>query len=238
MVIEVDYENATVSCRSCGHVNILNRATDLAGIDFIAGVERPCETCAKPVRIPLENANPPYELFVFEAKQQRAVKRYMRAAGTLAQAFEMFFALVIDVIVLHHPWNAADETDEAATGLRDALYEVTEEYTYRRMRNVMINLALRDRPQTFETAHRVVQEIPAMTKDLSNESIMSGAEPRLAALLLELKRLPVDSLRNRVIHKRAHRPTLEELDQCLEPAPRLLSDIWIALRLSDSLHSK
>src|ERR1041385_1786483 len=239
MELEVDYEVVTISCHRCGHVNIYNKADDLDDRDDVAGIERPCQNpdCPEIIRFPMETANPAYELFLFDAGWYRRRKRHMQAVAMLAQAFEMYFALGVEVMLIHHPWNATGRTDQAAAeDVASRLFGKTKKFAYPKMCNLFINLAARPRPSTFAEAEALLLRIETLASiSEANRAIAAVADADIAALLTQLRDLPLPSLRNRVLHKRAYRPRAAEVDECLKPAHHLTSQLWIRLNLSESL---
>lgn len=237
MDIGADYETITMPCHSCGEVNLYNRATDLRDLGKVVGKEFPCFTCGKPVRISIEYGNPPYEMFIFDCYTFRAERRYMLAVSTLAQALEMFFALGVEILLFHHVRNAdKDVTDEELGGLGDELFESTKTYTYFRMRNLLLNCAVqRLRPTSLAEARAVIARIPSLSDEPSDSTLEAVTDSALKPLLVRLKALPIGTLRNWVIHKHAYRPNLDELNECLDPAHELTSQIWMHLKLSESL---
>lgn len=239
MELEVDYEVVTISCLRCGHVNIYNKADDLDDRDDVAGIERPCQNpnCPEIIRIPMETANPPYELFLFDAGWYRRRKRHMQAVAMLAQAFEMFFALGVEVMLIHHPWNATGRTDQAtAEDLASRLFDKTQKFAYAKMCSLFINLAAQPRPNSFLEAEALLSRVEILASlSEANRAIEAVADSDLRMLLTQLRDLPLPSLRNRVLHKRAYRPRASEVDECLKPAHELTSQLWIRLELSESL---
>ncbi|HEV7486105.1 MAG TPA: hypothetical protein VGQ65_10520 [Thermoanaerobaculia bacterium] len=239
MDIGAEYEILTVPCHVCGHTNVINRASDLGYTGFAIGREQPCqnEECASTVRVTFETANPDYQQMICEAHGLRGEKRYMLAVGVLTQAFEMFFALSVEVMLVHHLANFSDSTTDELNLLNDELFDATKKYTYSRMRNLFISLALMNRPASVAEARELISpdRISRLSKDPSNETLRSTDDPQLAALLIHLKTLTIGDLRNRVVHKRAYRPRLDELNEALDPATRLTGDLWVKLDLSRSL---
>jgi len=239
MDIGAEYEILTVPCHVCGYTNIINRASDLGYTGFAIGRESPCQNpeCASTVRVTLETANPDYEQMIWEARGLRAEKRYMLAVGVLAQAFEMFFALAVRVMIVHHLANFSNSTDDDLKRLDDELFEVTKKYAYGRMRNLFISLALMPRPSSLEEARHLIapDRISCLCQSHADQELQATADPQLRRLLVELKALSIGDLRNQVVHKHAYRPTLEELNESLDPALRLTGDLWVKLDLSRSL---
>jgi hypothetical protein len=235
MILEVDYENARISCRGCDHVNIFNRATDLPGRNFISGAELPCRECGQAVRIPVDNANPAYELFIFAAYRLESERRYMQAVAAVAQAYEMFFGLAADAILLWHPYhNTALASVPELNETGELLFETTKTWNYRKMRNFFIRLALAARPSSFAESRVIIGQALALSSD-PDDAALDQAPINIATLLHQLKDYPVDTLRNRVLHKRAYRPTEQEATAVIAPANKLLGELWVALDLSSAM---
>jgi hypothetical protein len=239
MDIAAEYERLTVPCHVCGHSNIINRAADLGYTGFAIGRETSCENpeCTSTVRVTLETANPDYEQMMWEAYGLRAEKRYMLAVAVLAQAFEMFFALAVRVMLVHHVANFSNSTDDEVRRLDETLFEATKKYTYGRMRNLFTSLALRPRPASLKEAQQLISrdKISGLCERQTDEALRTIADQHLGALLLQLDGLSIGDLRNQVVHKHAYRPTLDELNESLDSAIHLTGDLWIKLDLSRSL---
>jgi len=235
MDIDADYERLTVPCHSCGHTNVLSRANDVGHTRFAIGEENTCESCGGPIRVTLETASPDYQLLQSEARGLRAEKRYMLAVAALAQSFEMFFALAIRVMLVRHVANFGGADQNEVENLDDMLYKTTQRFTYTKMRNMFINLALRPRPLSITEAAAFVHNAENLAKEPTDNAIRSAHDTELGEILLRLKRLQIGSLRNRVVHKHAYRPRLEELNESLDPARQLTDQLWIRLDLTRSL---
>src|SRR5438046_2393168 len=87
-----DYETITAVCDSCGSRCIYNRISDIGDPGPYAGRNITCLECETPFWIYDDIINPPYELYIFGAKQYLPSRRYMLCIANLAQAWEMFFA--------------------------------------------------------------------------------------------------------------------------------------------------
>ena len=237
MDIGAEYERLIVPCHVCGRTNVVNRASDLGETGFAIGRELLCQNpdCKGTVRVTFETANPDYQNMIWEARRLRAEKRYMLAVAALTQAFEMFFALGTEVMLVHHVANFASATDEQVTELIEELFKATRTHTYARMRNLFISLALKNRPSSVAEARLFIREAKTPPKELTDEAITMSTGEELAKLLLRLNHLSIGTLRNRVIHKYAYRPTLPELNESLDQATRLTGDLWVNLNLSTSL---
>ena len=237
MTIGAEYERLILPCHRCGTTNIINRASDLGDTGFAIGKELPCQNveCTATIRIGFETADPDYQLLIWEALRLRVEKRYMLAVTALAQAFEMFFALAVEVMLVHHIANFSTATVNELEYVSNLLFDTTKKYAYSQMRNLFIALAMKPRPTSSAEAEELIRKIPELVKDHSDDLLRAIGDAELGGLLLRLKALTIGSLRNRVIHKRAYRPKVEELDESLDVATRLTGDLWIRLSLSRSL---
>jgi len=229
MEIGADYERVIVLCHRCEHTNVFNRATDLGHTGFAIGTERPCEKCGQPVRVTFEAASPAYQLLIRDAYEMRSEKRYMLAVAAVAQSFEMFFALAVEIMVVHHVAHFGSAADDEIEQLANELFNRTKSFTYSKMRNLFTNVALIARPANVAEAASIIASVNKLAKDPSDATIERTAVGKLIPHLLQLKQLPLGSLRNMVVHKYAYRPLLEEVDRCLDPARALTDDLWITL---------
>jgi len=237
MDIGAEYERLIVPCHECGRTNIISRSSDLSDTGFAIGKELPCQNphCEANVRVSLEAADPDYQLMIWEATRLRGEKRYMLAVAALAQAFEMFFALAVEVMLIHHVANFGNATEDELTKLAGDVYEATERFTYWKMRNLFISVAVRPRPSSVSEAAQIIGNISALAKERSDTELSSSGDPRLTELLFRLMALTIGNLRNRVVHKIAYRPRVQELNESLGQATRLTGELWVTLELSRSL---
>ncbi len=78
--------------------------------------------------------------------------------------------------------------------------------------------------------------LPACPGALSDAAIESHSDVKLVSLLSALKRTNIHILRNQIVHKRAYRPTREQVDAALEETRSILFPLTSRLKLYDEIN--
>jgi hypothetical protein len=102
-ISKADYETVVVPCDHCGKECVFNRWEDFTNIGPYAGKDVACPHCSREFRMIGDTINPPYELFIFAAKEYFRGKRYMIAAASMGQAWELFFYTFAGAWYLYRP---------------------------------------------------------------------------------------------------------------------------------------
>ena len=229
------YENFVAECPWCGRENIFNRASDLHSVEPIAGLDVSClgADCGKPFRLTGDSVNGPHEMLIFDCYELLERKHYMNAVLSIAQAYEVFFSLFFRVELLYKPFGAdPDEDVDELNVVSEALQEKVKEHTFARMRALFLqHIVARPVPRNLAEAAALIAAFPDRPGDPKDASIDGVADAKLAPLLKALKATTIHTLRNRVVHKQAYRPTRAEVDAALEEARSILFRLTSHLQL-------
>jgi len=229
--INTSYENFSAVCPFCGHENTFNRRSDLRDTEPIDRREVNCGRCGRPFGITGDSVNPAHEMLIFDCYKLIEEKRYSYCILNLAMAFETFFSLYLRVNLLYRPFGKHRREDlggdslERLNELSSLLFETIKKYPFEKMRGIFLNRMLAHRHVvSFDEAETIIQELPKLVRVPSDEKI-SGVvfkNLKIAALLNNVKASKICELRNRVVHHRAYRPTLSEVENELQDARRIL----------------
>lgn len=234
------YENFVAECPWCGKESIFDRASDLLTFEPIAGRDVLCLSadCGKPFRIVGDSVNSPHEMLIFDCYELVERKHYMNCILSLAQAYEVFFGLFFRVELLYKPFGADPDRELADLNrLSEELHEKIKEHTFTRMRALFLQHIVTGRsPKNLAEAAAVVAVLPDRPGDPKDAAIESLGDARLVPLLKALKATSIHTLRNQVVHKRAYRPTREEVDAALEETRSILFPLTSLLRLYDEIN--
>lgn len=232
------YENLIASCPWCGRENIFNRASDLKGFDRIDYLEVLClfADCAKPFFLKDDLIHPAYEMMIYDCYELLERKHYAYCILNLAQAFEVFFTQYLRVQLLYKPFGSGRDKDiERLNELIELLYSKMENFTFHVMRNLFFYRVLNaSQPSSFHEAEKIINGFPDKPPCPSDEDIRNAsisADKRIWELLLRLKSCKVPQTRNRVVHKRAYRPTLNEVKDALKETREILFPLAQALKV-------
>lgn len=242
------YENLVVDCPWCRHESVFNRVSELPSHELIDGrvdgLDTRClnEKCNKPFRIVSDSANERHELLIYDCYNLLTRKQYMHCILNLATAHEMLFGLYLRVELLYKPF-AADFSSHALDELNRMSAELEERikgYTFVPLRALFLQqLINQESPIDMDEAERAIHSIPeraGCVKGVSNAEIRDKSSASLKPLLIKLNRSTIHELRNRVVHKRAYRPTLEEAKDALDNTRSTIFPLTSLLGLSDELN--
>jgi hypothetical protein len=231
------YENFVAQCPWCGQESIFNRATDLKDLSPIAYRTVLClnPACAKPFSISGDSVNSAHEMLIFDCYELLQLKHYMNCILTLAQAYEVFFSLFLRVELLYKPFARDIGKDiNHLNRLEEQFSEKVKRHTFPRMRALFLRqLIAGPCPANLVKAEAAIaglQDRPRCPNDAELEAL---GDKQLLALLKAVKSTSIDTLRNRVVHKQAYRPTREEAEAVLEEARSLLFPLTRRLGLYD-----
>lgn len=214
--------------------------SDLHTFEPIAGRDVSCQSvdCDKPFRIVGDLVNSPHEMLIFDCYELLERKHYMNAILTLAQSYEMFFSLFFRVELLYKPFGADPDQELADLNqLSEELHEKFKEHTFTRMRALFLrHMVTRPSPKNLVEAAAVVAALPDRPGDPKDAAIESLGDAKLVPLLKALKATAIHTLRNRVVHKQAYRPTREEAQAALEQTGSILIPLTSHLQLHDEIN--
>ncbi len=234
-IIESSYENVEVDCPHCRRRLRYNRVSDLGTCEPIAGAAVEClfPNCRKAFRVMGDTASARFKMLVFDCYPLLEEKRYAQCILNLCQAFECFFSLYLRVVLCFDPVRQGRFLDlDALNSDLEHLFKETSTWTFGPLRNTFAAIV------GAHGARIPVAEVPRVFKDLArykgrplDESITSTADPRMRALLAQLRGTSLDRLRNQVVHKEAYRPSRVEAEKALESTRGLLFPLAQAVRI-------
>jgi len=217
-----NYENFVAECPHCGHVNVFNPRSDLRDCNPIDFREVTCqqEECRRPFNINCDLVGPPHEYMVFDCYELLKQKRYMSCILNLTQAYETFFGLCLRVELLWRPFFIEGNDDlEQANTTEKTPFDEARRFAFCRLRKVFFSRILEAPPVTSLTeAQEVIPTLSGVRSDPTDSLIAGVGDPSLRELLLGLKRVDVHAVRNKVVHARAYRPSVDEVNKHLQEA--------------------
>ena len=243
-VNEAGYENLTVDCPWCDRESKFNRASDLPTREPIGGLDTQClnEKCVKPFRIVSDSVNERHEMLVSDCHGLLRRKQYMHCILNLATAHEMFFSLFLRVELLYRPLAAdlsSHRLDEMKR-LSEKLERRIKRHTFVPLRDLFLRqLIIKRSPVDLDEAEGAIHSIPEhaeCVKGVSNAEIREKSDASLKTILIELNRSTIPELRNRVVHKRAYRPTFEEAKDAFDKTRSIIGPLTYLLDIHDELN--
>ncbi len=234
------YENVIAQCPWCSAENIFNRASDLMTFEPIAGRDVSCQSagCGKPFRIVGDSVNGPHEMLIFDCYELLERKHYMNCLLSLAQAYEVFFSLFFRVELLYKPFGANPDHDVAQLNVvSEAIQERIKEYTFVRMRALFLrHIVSGAAPKDLSEAATAIAAFPDRPGDPKDAAIEGLSDAKLVQLLKALKATTIHTVRNRVVHKQAYRPTRDEVTGALNESRSILLPLTSHLQLYDDIN--
>jgi hypothetical protein len=223
-----DYETVTARCDECDYLNIFNRIDDIGEPGPYSGRDVTCLECGKTFWIFGDIINPAYQLFIFNADEHMRRKHYMLSVTMLGQAWESFFATFIYSNYLYRPFNANARYPgdlKQFNRLAALLGDTIEKFTFDPLRNVLVNTVVeRVHPDTLDESETAIARIkdekfgqrPAAAR------VEAFPDAPVRDVLLRLRNLRINELRNRVVHKEAYRPRRAEVEACRDDEIRVM----------------
>lgn len=234
------YENVIAECPWCGNECIFNRRSDLRTSEPIGGLNTSClhETCGKPFRLVGDTVNERHEMLIYDCYDLMTRKQYMACILNLAQAYEIFFSLFLRVEILYKPFGANPDHDIAELNrLSDALTDAIREHAFCSMRALFLRHIVEQRPPaTLAESANLIAAMPGRPGNPKDSSIEGLSDRELIPLLKAVKATTIHTLRNRVVHKRAYRPSREEVEESLKEARSVLLPLTYRLDLHDDIN--
>ena len=221
-ILKSDYETITAECPHCRTTSVYSRISDIGDVGPYAGRDISCLSCGRDFWISMDTVGPLYQKFVHAADEHFKRKHYMRAVASLGQAWELFFAAYAEDIFLYRPFFAAHPCESSVDELNcvaEMLAKEIRRFAFQDLRNLFAWITIKSiHPQTLAESVTAIARINLdnLNKTPPEVSIQSITDKTISAHLLQLLDLKVLELRNRVLHKRAYRPSRSETEQCLE----------------------
>jgi hypothetical protein len=229
------YENFVAECPHCSASNIFNRASDLRTFQPIGFRTVNCQKCDRPFNINNDSVNAAHEMLLFACNAFIERKQYMQCVLSVAQAYEVFFSHFLYVQLIYRPFAKDNRCDPRLLNeLTKQLYHRVEKFTFEPMRRLVLRLAVdRAAPESLADAQAAIDALPKRNDvpQVPRQDIEAVHEDRLRALLLLLQDADAVDLRNKVVHKEAYRPKLDEAKRVLDEAREILHGLTGHLRL-------
>jgi len=237
---ESNYENIDVICPHCNQEIRYNRASDLKEVKPISGKNVNClrPECGQQFRIVGDLANPAFEMLIYDCYKLREEKRYCNCILNFTQAFEIFFSNFLKANLLFKPF-AQDRDITKLNEVAKLLYDTTKEYTYKPLRNLFFNRVLTAQELTsLNEAIPIIQNFTTLRRTPpTDEAINLYPDSKIKEILKRLKSSEIAEIRNKVVHKSAYRPTLEEVESAFKETKDILYSLGHLLHVRyDNVH--
>lgn len=200
------YENIYFECPFCHYENILNRVSDLGGNNAIERLDSVlCEKCKKPFSIIGDRVTlAKYRWFTDELEIFKEKKMYRTYVLNLCQGLETFFYQAI-----------INNNFDRNPDFRNNGHIILEKYNNKRKEY--------DKNIKAWTFNKMREEFLRVFKKERENYLPKGIElkeDKRCKCFCLLEKTQINSLRNKVVHKHAYRPFLEEINKydCLVDA--------------------
>jgi hypothetical protein len=199
-----------------------------------------CQACQSPFNINNDAINAAHEMLLSGCFELIERKEYIQCVLSVAQSYEVFFSHFMYVQLIYRAYAHEGSRDlPHLNRLTQQLYDRMHLFTFERMRRLFLRLVVGTAaPPSLAEAGVAIEHLPNGTKappkdvpDPLRQDIENMPDEPLRALLLRLLDADVNKLRNRVVHKDAHRPTREEATHAYEEAREILFALTARLRL-------
>ncbi len=227
------YENFAAACPHCRFQNVFNRASDLNDVEPIDLMAVACFKCGNEFNITGDSAQAGYEMLIADIGELKAAKRYMYCILNLAQACEVFFATYLNVSLLYQPFKHDPSDDlEKLNENSESLYKRIGRFSFGEMRNLfLIRVIAANSPKSLADAEMVISNLPEKPNEPSDNALKLVIPTSLSALLLRLKQSDIVCTRNKVVHKYAHRPTLDDVEKAHKETTEILYGLAHLLKI-------
>jgi len=237
-IADANYETVAATCDLCAAPCIFSRIDDIGNVMPISGKRVSCFDCGGQFWIKGDTVNTAYQFLIDDAREHFALKRYMPAIASVAQAWEVFFATCALSTFVYRPFFASPPVDQDVDDLNRlyrAVRAATAKFTWFPMRNLAMNMLIRDpRPLTVAEADAAIKELAGFGNKPSRKTVSLLADDT-RGLADGLANLSVGTLRNDVVHKHAYRPKRSQVEPCLTSEISLLYRVKHHLGVGDFL---
>jgi hypothetical protein len=177
-------------------------------------------------------------MLIFDCYELIESKHYMACILNLAQAYEVFFSLFFRVELLYKPF--ACDPDHEMSNLNQLLADLQQrigQYSFSRMRALFLFFIVNGHsPKTLAKAAAIMSALPKHPPVPEDATIESLSDPKLVLLLKALKGTNINMVRNEVVHKRAYRPTRDQVNAALRETRSILFPLTSRLQLYDDIN--
>lgn len=123
----------------------------------------------------------------------------------------------------YKPFNREENSTEELNEVIDAIYEKTEKFTFSKMQNIFLNLIIGEiNPPDIVNSLTIINNIPTYANQPARQSIESMCDGELKEMLFSLLDSNISSLRNKVVHKFAYRPSEREAENAIDEIRRII----------------
>lgn len=163
-------------------------------------------------------------------------KEYRFCILTIAQAYEVFFSTFLQMYLIYKPFVRCKNI-EWMINANKKLNEKIEKLAYLKLRNIFLNLMIsKENPINdldHEKVNRIILELDNLTINPKDEKLKDCDNVKLFDLLLRIKKSKINVQRNKVIHKSAYRPGLEEVKSFIDEAREVIFSLASSLQILD-----
>lgn len=233
--VEPSYENFIAICPHCNYRNIYNRISDLKTTQLISFKKVQCFSvnCEKTFGINGDIVRTKYISLLFDCYPLYKEKRYSACVLLLAQSLEVFFYHYLKVELLYRPfWKDKEHDIDYFNKLHTSLESSIKSYSYTKLRNIFLNFVVNNSQfQSLCDSESKINNIKSFCRGVSNKSLSSLSNSKLANLLIKLNSCKINEFRNKVVHKVAYRPNAEEVDIAIKEVRELVIKIGYYLEI-------
>lgn len=233
---EFGYENVISTCPHCNKKNTFNRRDDLGNDICISYAEVICsyEDCSRTYAINGDNINSIPEALLFECYTLISQKQYMATALTITQAYEAFFYLYIKVNLIYHPyWQEMERDLDKLNSAMTKLNKKLERASYWTLKGMFFRvLCMRKPPNNLSGSLDIIEKLGAI---IPMEHELEHLSVQVIAHIHSIQANKSNSLRNKVVHKIAYRPSLTEVEELLKEARETIFGLGHLLNIHDEI---
>ena len=121
--------------------------------------------------------------------------------------------------------------------LAEALQERIKDHAFVRMRSLFLRQVVSGAtPKTLVEAAAAIAALPDRPGDPPDVAIEAMRDQKLISLLNALKATTIHTVRNRVVHKQAYRPTRDEAIEGLAESRAILFGLTGSLKIYDDVN--
>lgn len=155
----------------------------------------------------------------------------------LCQACEAFFMKGIEIKLLWEPWK--EKIFERSTDILNCysykLHKKIKDYTYSKLRNAFFDLYLYNKSFHSQTEiDNYINAIDCFAKiEPADKDIQKYRDSKTQDLFLDLKKLKIGKMRNKVVHKYGFRPNIKDVKKYLEEVSNVVFGLQTKLKIDE-----
>jgi hypothetical protein len=183
-----------------------------------------------------DSVNSAHETLVLDCHELLQFKHYMSCILTLAQAYEVFFNLYLRVELIYKPFAADQDLNLVKLNdLSKRLSKKIARYSFTQMRSIFLKQLVSGRhPKNIKESKEIVEALcPCEPTEFELNSL---GDKQILKLVIKLKSHGINTLRNKIAHKQAYRPTLKEAELALKETRSILFPLSRRLNLYDDVN--